>query len=293
MDAKRHDAAYAALRARRFERALVLFDQLATEAPDDPDVLFGRTLALISLGDEPEATDELRRLEAAAPDHPLAHYLAARFAWRRGLLDQAQQSFEEALAVTGRNTEVLVDYANFLALERGPRVAEQVAHECLKASPEAPEAWLALGRVRMRQGRVPEASMCFQRALELDPGHSDAQAEMSAFLATTGRLEEAEALLKLVADHPEAVEFAKQLRRHLKERRQSLSLYSRKEFRDEALKPPMGVRWVQRFWSWWTVMVLLAIAVCVVLAFTEGNPLLVGPIAGFVVGLWLLRKWLD
>jgi hypothetical protein len=141
--------------------------------------------------------------------------------------------------------------------------------------------------------RFPEAGACIQRALKLDPGHADAQAQMTSYLVARGRIDEAEALLTLVEDHPEAAAFSRELRRFLREKRQVRTLFERKEFRDEALRPMLGVKWVQRFWSGWTVLWILAVAAGILLMFDSGNPLMVAPILGGVVSLWHFRKSLE
>ena len=69
--------------------------------------------------------------------------------------------------------------------------AKQLVQELTARFPEAPEAFLALGELRVAQGAREEAVVPLGRAVDLDGGRADAWCMLGETLAALGRAEPA------------------------------------------------------------------------------------------------------
>ena len=116
-----------------------------------------------------EALSESRRAAELAPRDGRVHLFLGLAAWRCERLTLGQQSLERAIELSGGNPGMLVDYAWFMAVERGPRLAEDAALEAVAANETSSTAWAALGLVQSRLHERDEAQKSLDRAMTLDP----------------------------------------------------------------------------------------------------------------------------
>ena len=199
------DRAYAALRQGRHLLALALTDQLVEGDRKDPVYRVWRAHALLGADQIEEALAEARLGAEMSPDLFQAHLTAAWAAWKLGRGDEAEKSYEKAIAASGRQAFVLSEYANFLATDRPPDQAERAAREAVAADPASAEARSALGLALFRQKRHDEAEQTLRKALELDPDSARAQAYMAMLLEATGRTRQAAALTRMLGSAALAV----------------------------------------------------------------------------------------
>lgn len=93
--------------------------------------------------------------------------------------------------------QVDLDPARRIALE------ETMARHQLDQEPGSPDAMYALGTVRLRQGRLPEAIGIYREVLARRPGHLQAELNLGAALAMSGQSAEAASVFRtLVAQTP-------------------------------------------------------------------------------------------
>ena len=93
--------------------------------------------------------------------------------------------------------QVDLDPARRIALE------ETMARHQLDQEPGSPDAMYALGTVRLRQGRLPEAIGIYREVLARRPGHLQAELNLGAALAMSGQSVEAASVFRtLVAQTP-------------------------------------------------------------------------------------------
>jgi predicted TPR repeat methyltransferase len=60
------------------------------------------------------------------------------------------------------------------AEEKGdPAAALQAYQRALEQAPRNTQAWWRMGRLQARLGNRPEALRCFEKVLEIRPGHSE------------------------------------------------------------------------------------------------------------------------
>src|SRR5439155_6408375 len=89
--------------------------------------------------------------------------------------------------------------AHIHACSGDPALAEDYANRALRLSPFDPlsyEGHLALGIVRIRLGRVDEATACFAKAVQANPRFSIMYAIHASSLALADRIEEAKVVAR-------------------------------------------------------------------------------------------------
>ncbi len=199
--------------ATRDELQLRLLDDTAT--PDAPAVSTasgfwtpGRTAALIAvllpllsvgtyrwLGDPaaltPGATQEAAKLQItqmvasleaklkAEPNNPQGWAMLARSYKVMGRLDEAEQAYEKATDAIRNHPDLLVDYAELLAVKAQHRMdgrPEELIRQALAIDPEHPSALMMSGVVAYQRGDFDGAAREWEKLLALlEPGSEDAR----------------------------------------------------------------------------------------------------------------------
>ena len=212
------ERAQLALQSGNYEGALALTEEILEHAELLPEIWEVRAQALSHLGRVQEAIEAARRYCSLKPEDSAAYWELATIAWRGGRLTLAQQAMERALELTGRDPNLLAEYAWFMAFERGPRLAELVAREAVSQAPESSTAWAALGLALLRLHRHREAEEALGRALRLDPNDPCAQCGMLFLLKEQRKNKSALALSMIMEDTPQGKLLAAEVRRELKRR---------------------------------------------------------------------------
>ncbi len=147
------------------------------------------------------------------PNNPYGQLALARAAWRTRRNTLAQQAFEQAVACSGRDADVLAEFAWFMANARGPKLAEATARDAIEADGQSSTAWASLGIALHRLHREHEAEESLSRALELDPNNVQAQSAMLVLLQFRGETGKAAALAEVMQDAAGAEKFVESARR--------------------------------------------------------------------------------
>ncbi len=150
----------------RPEQALVLMQQAATIAPDEPRHHAGVGQALQALGRFADAAAAYRRVLRAEPSSADAHFAF-------GIALQSQGKYLEAIDAYEQAVRFQADH--FAALNN-------------------------LGNCLQRRGRIAAAVTAYTRALELKPGEAGTMANLGAALQGVGRLDEAVWLLRAAVE---------------------------------------------------------------------------------------------
>ena len=281
------EQARAALDGGDHVRALSISDQLVALAPDDPAACAIRARVLLHADAGEEALSESRRAADLAPQDARVHLIMGLAAWRCERLTLAQQSLERAIELSGRNPGILVDYAWFMAVERGPRLAEDAALEAVAANQTSSTAWAALGLVQFRLHHREGAKESLDRALELDPTDPYAQSVMISFFHDRSENDKAEAMRGLLEGTPGTQDVIEKIRHDVKSRRIARLLIERGM---DEIEPKNPARYVG--WAWLAVTAALVGSLCVV--FRPATP------AGVVICVvmpftlyWLARQLID
>ncbi len=234
---------------------LALTDQLVEADPDTPVFRCWRAHALLLGGHPTEAVREAREAVRHGPKLYQSHLSLACAAAEARQYDEAQKAFERAVELSGRDPHLLIEYANFMAFERGPLPGETAALDALRARPRSANAWAALGMAQLRQRRLTESESSLRRALELDPHNPRGQVAMTTLLNATGRHRQAVALASLMDDDPRTRGYADSVRREAF-RRETLR---RRDLSAVALGASVTMRFPRPTGREWLVPALLVV----------------------------------
>jgi Flp pilus assembly protein TadD len=186
--------------------------RLIASDPDDPS--YAAWLALCLVDDEPDQAEvEASRAVSLDPSSPLAFEALARARWGRGDYGGALDAATTLVELAPHDPRAFALLARCAALHGRLRPARDAADTAVQLDPNDPAVWTAKAHVALARHRVKVAELDARRALELDPQHAPALELLSYILMARGRLEEsidvAEGLSHVEPGRPEALRAAK------------------------------------------------------------------------------------
>jgi type IV pilus assembly protein PilF len=138
-------------------------------------------MAYLNQGDLGLAKEKLDRAVAENPGDPNVHSAMAMLQDRLGHPDLADKEFKSALNIGPRSPDVLNNYAVYLCrtgrVDEGVKTFEEAAHNALYRTPEA--AYTNAGVCLRGAKRDTQASLSFQRALQVRPSFAEAAYQLA------------------------------------------------------------------------------------------------------------------
>lgn len=199
------DAGLAAHRAGDLDRALAMYRQVLTLAPENGPALNLLGSGLLQLGAADEALQYLERAASRQRDNAelLANLAQCYLALKR--FDQAFETFRRASRLDPRAAQFQVGAAAALALQGKLGDAEAMLQRLTSRFPNAPLVWFNLGNVLRDLQQPDRAILAYRKALGLEPNLADALNNLGSVLHSTQRFAEAEAAYRqcvaLAPDH--------------------------------------------------------------------------------------------
>jgi tetratricopeptide (TPR) repeat protein len=116
-------------------------------------------------------SDALSRLESKgnAELSATADFIAGKFEFEHGNIDQARRYFDSALRSQPENSTVLIYYAALLVRTGNASQALTYAQRAVRAAPESPDAYTVLGYAQQASDRTKDAVVSWKHSLELRP----------------------------------------------------------------------------------------------------------------------------
>jgi tetratricopeptide (TPR) repeat protein len=116
-------------------------------------------------------TDALSSLEGKgnAELSATADFIAGKFEFEHGNINQARSYFENALRFQPENSTILIYYAALLVRTGNAAQALPYAQRAARAAPNSPDAYTMLGYAQFASDRTKEAVASWKRSLELRP----------------------------------------------------------------------------------------------------------------------------
>ena len=116
-------------------------------------------------------TDALSKLEGKghAELSATADFIAGKFEFERGNIDQARRYFDSALRFQPDNATVLTYYAALLVRTGNASQALTYAQRATRASPDSADAYAVLGYAQQASDRTKDAVASWKRSFELRP----------------------------------------------------------------------------------------------------------------------------
>ncbi|MFZ0318028.1 MAG: tetratricopeptide repeat protein [Candidatus Sulfotelmatobacter sp.] len=115
--------------------------------------------------------DALAKLEGkgSAELAATADFIAGKFEFDHGNIDQARRYFENALRFQPENSTVLIYYTALLVRTGNPSQALSYAQRAVSAAPNSPDAYTVLGYAQQASDRTKDAVVSWKHSLELRP----------------------------------------------------------------------------------------------------------------------------
>jgi tetratricopeptide (TPR) repeat protein len=98
-----------------------------------------------------------------------ADFIAGKFEFDRGDMDQARRYFDSALLFQPENSTVLIYYAALLVRTGGASQALSYGQRAVRAAPNSADAYTVLGYAQQAADRSRDAIVSWQHSLELRP----------------------------------------------------------------------------------------------------------------------------
>jgi tetratricopeptide (TPR) repeat protein len=117
---------------------------------------------------DPEALSKLEG-KGNAELSATADFIAGKFEFDHGNIDQARRFFESALRFQPENSTVLIYCAALLVRTGNPSQALSYAQRAVSASPNSPDAYTVLGYAQQASDRTKDAVASWKHSLELRP----------------------------------------------------------------------------------------------------------------------------
>ena len=116
-------------------------------------------------------TDALSKLESRgnAELSATADFIAGKFEFDHGNINQARQYFESALRYQADNSTILIYYAAVLVRSGNASQAVAYAQRAVRSAPESPDAYTMLGYAQFASDHTKEAIASWKRSLALRP----------------------------------------------------------------------------------------------------------------------------
>ncbi len=116
-------------------------------------------------------TDALAKLEGKgnAELSATADFIAGKFEFEHGNMDQARRYFDSALRFQPENSTVLIYYAVLLVRTGNSAQALTYAQRAVSAAPQSPDAYTVLGYAQQASDRTKDAVASWKHSLELRP----------------------------------------------------------------------------------------------------------------------------
>ncbi|MBI2091315.1 MAG: tetratricopeptide repeat protein, partial [Deltaproteobacteria bacterium] len=126
---------------------------------------------------------------------------------RQGRIDEAIESYQQALALEATSGAAHYNLGNLLAKQGDLKAASTHYEQAVRLSPDFPEGYWNLGNLLMQQGDLEKAIAVFREGVAISPRQAEGHFYLGTALAKQGQLNEAvDHLQKAIAIKPDYAE---------------------------------------------------------------------------------------
>jgi tetratricopeptide (TPR) repeat protein len=167
----------------RLDEAIEQYQALLPRRADAVDVHSNLAIALANRGRLDEAIDHFRSAATLGPGSAKAHYNFGHALLSQGNLDAATAELMRAVTLDPADPQLHYELGSaYLAQQRLSEAVEQF-RETTRLAPRLGAGFNNLGIALGSLGRIDEAIAAFRQALQVDPGSTEAQANLTSALA--------------------------------------------------------------------------------------------------------------
>lgn len=156
--------------------------------------------ALIGRGEFEQATNALRQILSASPNHPEALHTLGMASYQLGRTEQAVALMRQAIAAKPSELSYQVNLGNVLYSVGQLEQSLEQYRQVLRIRHNIPEVYNNAGAVLSDMGRTREAVDCYRKAIALRPLYQDAHVNLGKALVFEGLLSEAISCHRQVVD---------------------------------------------------------------------------------------------
>jgi tetratricopeptide (TPR) repeat protein len=182
----------ALFKAKRFDEATVLFQQICKQDPRDADAWFKLGITNAHLGNLEESVKCIQSAIALRPDVWEAHFNLGNTLLQLGEIDKAEASYRKTIRLNPGLPQAHINLGNTLKA-RGKLIEALACNSrALEIKPDYSLAYFNMGDILYQMGRLEEAETSYRQALAIKPDDALAYVNMGNTLYQMGRLREAE-----------------------------------------------------------------------------------------------------
>jgi Flp pilus assembly protein TadD len=196
----RYNVAISLERVGRGGEALAIYEKLARQDLDTPDLALNLTRGLFADGRKREAEIVAEKGVELWPGSAPLHTALARIRWSRGEGEKCTAAIEEALQNRPSDINLRLTCADVLHRGRHFSKALRVLEEALMLAPEAPALLSAYGIVLDELERPEDGLKALRKVASMAPGSRSAQRNLLSTLLRCGRADEALAITKALRE---------------------------------------------------------------------------------------------
>lgn len=178
-------------KARRFEAALQLIEQVFKIVPDDFRVWYNRGVILSEMGRLDEAVNAYNRVIELEPTFEIAWDNKGVVLSRLGRFEEALEAYEKVLLRNPKYAEAWAGKGSVLSALDRKEEAIEAYRSALKIRPDYLEALRAVGNLFSRLDRFEEALEAYNKALQAEPEDPGLWAGRGLVLSELNKQEEA------------------------------------------------------------------------------------------------------
>ena len=176
---------------QRFAQAEVHIDRAIGEAPSNAVARYYKALGLMQRGAGDAARAELLKSIELQPKLMEARLLLADFYLRRRQAGPAGEQIDFLVQSQPQDLRVLILLGNLKALEKDFHGAQAAYAKAVALRPDYPPAYAKLGFVQRLNGLEKEAVDSLKKAVELNPGQTDALGLLVGMMISKSQFSEA------------------------------------------------------------------------------------------------------
>jgi tetratricopeptide (TPR) repeat protein len=188
--------------------ALLIFNGLLLDYPDDPIILANIGATYVFLNRTEEAENTFRRLVGIDPRHSIGHMNLANIYERTGRPEDAMRHLQKIIDLNpdpGMTKEAKIRYGiingrEYLRRQDWPN-AVQVFQQVINLDPKRTEAFFNIALANLSLGNVDMAEKGFLSVLKVTPGDFSARLNLGSLYADTNRLDKAKEQFQFVIDN--------------------------------------------------------------------------------------------
>ncbi|MGB7546598.1 MAG: tetratricopeptide repeat protein [Terracidiphilus sp.] len=168
------------------------YQRMLEQNPCQPEALMGISLVALASRQPEAAVAMARAAVAAAPQLGTAWVTLGQALKAAGRLDEAEQAYQEAIAMDGMNTLARLGMGELRMATGRPELALREYDLALRRQPAMAAAHMGMGHALACLGRNAEALERYEQTLVFAPGVPEAEFSAAFVLVRLGRVKDAE-----------------------------------------------------------------------------------------------------